>query len=626
MRKLLVLFLVLLAGIASATTYYVDLNGNDTTGDGSSGLPWKTITKAQSVVIAGDTVKFRTGNYGTFTLTNYSNSNWITYTKDTDATPVFTSISISNTTKDNIYLRFDGINIIQANPNYDPNDPSTWTLNYGLIYLNKIKHIEIKNAEIAGYSQYLTHGFYIEDCNNILVEHCDIHKVIHGFYHILGYDIYITQNKIHGITGSGIRTNGYYNSSDGHTYIERNYFYTYDSNKSDAFFPPDTLTLNSTTYPQGSPPAFQVGEEIWQPATGTATVKGTVMTWKWDGSNWIVYLKNCWPGSQYFDSSVPCKSQTTLITFTPTAKGGGNHPGAAVAARSWNVSIRKNIFRNLCSEDIFFEVDGTSGQCYSGMIVENNLFYDSANGTNLTLLNGTCIVRNNTHIGYVNNSSLSRSDIPVRYPSNVGTTFYSGFDGTGVEFYNNIFLGDFLCTRTDYPSANGVLEDYNIYWSNQSSYPNFINTTKGTHSKIAVWREPDPNLSPRGWPNYFENIGYIYQTGINVNTTGNPPYDYDYARDGITPFFVDPNFMLNWNPVYPQFSGGVGKVWDFHLIAGSPGINFGNSNNQPSDSLGSLDSDGFILDNGPVRDSSHHSIGAYEYGTSVGRKYLLLRK
>ncbi len=57
----------------------------------------------------------------------------------------------------------------------------------------------------------------------------------------------------------------------------------------------------------------------------------------------------------------------------------------------------------------------------------------------------------------------------------------------------------------------------------------------------------------------------------------------------------------------------MGKMFDYHLIAGSPGINFGDPANQPSNSLGSISPDGFILNDGPARDAEHHSAGAYEF-------------
>lgn len=43
--------------------YYVAKTGNDTTGDGSEGLPWLTIQKSLNEVAAGDTVYVKTGTY-----------------------------------------------------------------------------------------------------------------------------------------------------------------------------------------------------------------------------------------------------------------------------------------------------------------------------------------------------------------------------------------------------------------------------------------------------------------------------------------------------------------------------------------------------------------------------------
>ena len=44
-------------------TYYVRTNGNDTTGNGSSGTPWKTVYKAYTTISAGDTVNIGDGTY-----------------------------------------------------------------------------------------------------------------------------------------------------------------------------------------------------------------------------------------------------------------------------------------------------------------------------------------------------------------------------------------------------------------------------------------------------------------------------------------------------------------------------------------------------------------------------------
>ena len=60
---LLLVVLLLLPVPSMAATYYVATTGNDTTGDGSIGTPWRTVQKAANTVVAGDTVNVRAGNY-----------------------------------------------------------------------------------------------------------------------------------------------------------------------------------------------------------------------------------------------------------------------------------------------------------------------------------------------------------------------------------------------------------------------------------------------------------------------------------------------------------------------------------------------------------------------------------
>ena len=51
-----------LAGTASAATYYVATNGNDTF-DGSSTNPWATLQHAVETIAPGDTILVRSGTY-----------------------------------------------------------------------------------------------------------------------------------------------------------------------------------------------------------------------------------------------------------------------------------------------------------------------------------------------------------------------------------------------------------------------------------------------------------------------------------------------------------------------------------------------------------------------------------
>src|ERR1043165_835518 len=54
--------LCLAATSASATTYYVATNGNDTF-NGSSANPWATLQHAVETIAAGDTILVRSGTY-----------------------------------------------------------------------------------------------------------------------------------------------------------------------------------------------------------------------------------------------------------------------------------------------------------------------------------------------------------------------------------------------------------------------------------------------------------------------------------------------------------------------------------------------------------------------------------
>ena len=60
----LILWVSLTAYPAFCSTYFVATNGNDTTGNGTIGLHWKTISpKAVGAVHAGDTIYVRGGTY-----------------------------------------------------------------------------------------------------------------------------------------------------------------------------------------------------------------------------------------------------------------------------------------------------------------------------------------------------------------------------------------------------------------------------------------------------------------------------------------------------------------------------------------------------------------------------------
>ncbi len=65
MKKSLLLVLVLFVfGIGQAAIFYVSPTGNDATGNGSIGNPWKTVKKATTTVTTpGDIIHVTAGTY-----------------------------------------------------------------------------------------------------------------------------------------------------------------------------------------------------------------------------------------------------------------------------------------------------------------------------------------------------------------------------------------------------------------------------------------------------------------------------------------------------------------------------------------------------------------------------------
>ena len=207
-------FLILLFTLPlHAATYYVDaVNGNDANNGSSVEEAWKNIERAYDSNTAdpnvepGDTVKMRTGDYGTFTETTGSRASYITYIADTGQLPVFSGIPAMNLVQSggplDKYLRFEGITIQDANAIQDLYLISLDDANYvkfidcnivgaGYNFDNdagrslSMEHSE--NIEIDGCKIYgdgtgtepnmgFPFGIYSRNCNNITITDCEIQE------------------------------------------------------------------------------------------------------------------------------------------------------------------------------------------------------------------------------------------------------------------------------------------------------------------------------------------------------------------------------------------------------------------------------------------------------------------
>jgi len=122
MRKLITILLILLSFKSNATTYYIATTGNDGSGDGSIGNPWKTLYKATSTVTAAGSIIFV--NSGTYLETlqsqlsvgvsiegQDSSNTVIQSTSTADFTEIIKMFSASEGTNGNQHLynlKFDG--------------------------------------------------------------------------------------------------------------------------------------------------------------------------------------------------------------------------------------------------------------------------------------------------------------------------------------------------------------------------------------------------------------------------------------------------------------------------------------------------------------------------------------
>jgi uncharacterized repeat protein (TIGR02543 family) len=197
--------------MAAVTTYYLDaVNGNDSN-PGTEAQPWKTISKAQAVISAGDTVILRTGDYGNFTDTfaddiisgepyTYTlpgNTLWTTWKADSGHTPVFSKsgntpikLGTSSDMRKGAII-FDGIRI------------------EGPVSIKGVYGVRIKNCEIVGTEAYIgnaQNGVHLRLSGDIVIDNCKIHhSSVYGITAFSGNNnITISNNEIYDTGGDCI--------------------------------------------------------------------------------------------------------------------------------------------------------------------------------------------------------------------------------------------------------------------------------------------------------------------------------------------------------------------------------------------------------------------------------------
>ena len=237
---LLTLIAVTAAPIFAAHTLYLDAtNGNDTTGDGSSGKPYKTFSKTLTAVVAGDTVLMNNGDYGAVSAGRTPDggtaielfADWVTFKAAPGQTPHATSITLGNLwyinssgarvqldigrshPKGNVncYLRFegltvdDGVSIEGSRYVYIKN----CIINRAGVLNGSVGIIDNKAGIDSSYGAYITlEGNEITHCavgisvagSYTVIKDNHIHHNSHDGIHMLGgSDWLIEGNRIHNL-------------------------------------------------------------------------------------------------------------------------------------------------------------------------------------------------------------------------------------------------------------------------------------------------------------------------------------------------------------------------------------------------------------------------------------------
>jgi len=446
--------------------YYLDAVNGDDSNPGTSAAPWKTLAKAQSTVVSGDTVIVRNGSYGAYSESNLNRTDWVTYRAESGHHPILSSIKIDNPGSSyNAYLVFDGFNII-----------STGSVNF-CTQIRNSAHFKLLHCEIVGMGGNVTaYGFYGWGTNgntDVTIDGCTFSGGtktgrFDGFINAIyatgidyltinnneirqcyGYGIFIscfnvtvTNNDIHFLGGDGIFLNG----GAGPVLIENNkvhdlYLYqpalTEIPTATTWSVDGKTMTNPSATWGVNASVSWPVKIEI-RINSGT-----NVKT----GDNDIRVATVVSPTEIVLDASVKLDAAGATpanVDYFFISQTHGDLFQVGAGANTKNVTVRGNQFYDCYSQ--FWWVNplvaanpGSMGG--ENFLVENNLFWNSyasaleEEGQTITLqhIHGL-IFRNNTAIG----------QLDFEYSDNV-------------QFYNNIVS---YIRITD--TVNLLVNDYNI--------------------------------------------------------------------------------------------------------------------------------------------------------------------
>ena len=252
--------------------------------------------------------------------------------------------------------------------------------------------------------------------------------------------------------------------------------------------------------------------------------------------------------------------------------------GAAISFdKSSNITIRRNVCHAAGDSGVIATNTAQGGVVNNNIVIENNVFYDCI-GSHVRFLGTGCKFNNNTFSGMYEKVYPLTAVNYTRFLYGPTFSFDASYDGS-LEIYNNVVVG-YIWLSTDVTVAEGNNLLYTARVASSYALGKFPNSKVYTYSKVP-------------------STPYVYDASLENTCFIDEAIDYN-KPSGASP-------ILPWNS----------KVRHLQLKANSPAINFGLYSKCPAGtSLGSIDTNGFLLDNGyPLRSETAYSAGAYEYAS-----------
>ena len=156
-------FSVLIVGNLEAATYYIDGSNGNNSNSGTLASPWKTISKANFTLQAGDTVYIRGGTYTSEQIApsnSGSPGTYITYQNYNSETP---TISGGRTYQANLtgksYIKIDGLRFNNAGSEWIRLDGSTYNIIQNCRFYKAAAYAGIRLINNSNYNKILNNVF-----------------------------------------------------------------------------------------------------------------------------------------------------------------------------------------------------------------------------------------------------------------------------------------------------------------------------------------------------------------------------------------------------------------------------------------------------------------------------------